>query len=58
MGISPHPIDLLLLWLWASDTDEGHPQVDAIYAKERPGSGMAPRLLLGNNLASLSLNQT
>lgn len=57
-GISPRPIDFLLLWLWASGTDEGHPQANAIYAKERPGSAMAPGLLLENNLASPSLNQT
>ena len=56
--MSPRPIDFLLLWLWASGTDEGHPRANAIYAKERPGSGMAPGLLLENNLASPTLNQT
>lgn len=59
-GISPRPIDFLLLWLWASGTDEGHPRANAIYAKQRPGNGngMAPGILLENNLASPSLNQT
>lgn len=57
-GISPRPIDFLLLWLRASGTDEGHPQANAIYAKARPGSGMAPGLLLENNLLNLSINQT
>lgn len=57
-GISPRPIDFLLLWLWASGTDEGHPRANATYAKERPGNGMASGLLHENNLASPSLNQT
>lgn len=58
VGISPRPIDFLLLWLWASGTDEGHPRANATYAKERPGNGMASGLLHENNLASPSLNQT
>lgn len=57
-GISPRPIDFLLLWLWASGTDEGHPRANATYAKERLGNGMASGLLHENNLTSPSLNQT
>lgn len=56
-GISPRPIDFLLLWLWASGTNEGHPQASAVYAKEKPESGTASGPLLENNPVRLSLNQ-